>query len=54
MMKEICEKRVTNILDISGKKYAFDSTMIPLCLATFPWAEFSKKKGGVKAMFFMT
>ena len=49
MMKEACEKRTTNILDISGKKYAFDSTTIPLCLATFPWAKFRSKKGGVKA-----
>ena len=49
MMKEACEKRTTNILDISGKKYVFDSTMIPLCLATFPWAKFRNKKGGVKA-----
>ena len=49
MMKEACEKRATNILDIPGKKYAFDSTTIPLCLATFPWAKFRKKKGGVKA-----
>ena len=51
MMKEACEKRVTNILEIPGKKYAFDfdSTAIPLCLATFPWAKFRKKKGGIKA-----
>ena len=49
MMKEACEKRATNILDIPGKKYAFDSTTIPLCLATFPWAKFRRKKGGVKA-----
>ena len=49
MMKEACEKRVTNILDIPGRKYAFDSTTIPLCLTTFPWAKFRKKKGGVKA-----
>lgn len=49
MMKEACEKRITNILDIPGRKYAFDSTTIPLCLATFPWAKFRKKKGGVKA-----
>ena len=48
MMKEACEKRATNILDIPGKKFAFDSTTIPLCLATFPWAKFRKKKGGVK------
>jgi hypothetical protein len=33
--KEACEKRTTNILDIPGRKYAFDSTTIPLCLATF-------------------
>ena len=49
MMKEACEKRETNILNIPGKKYAFDSTTIPLCLATFPWAKFRRKKGGVKA-----
>jgi len=29
MMKEACEKRTTNILNIPGKKYAFDSTTIP-------------------------
>ena len=49
IMKEASEKRATNILDIPGKKYAFDSTTIPLCLATFPWAKFRRKKGGVKA-----
>ena len=49
MMKEACDKRITNILDILGKKYAFDSTTIPLCLATFPWAKFRRKKGGIKA-----
>jgi hypothetical protein len=49
MMKEACEKRATNILDIPGKKYAFDSTTIPLCLATFPLAKFRRKKGGIKA-----
>jgi adenine/guanine phosphoribosyltransferase-like PRPP-binding protein len=47
MMKEACEKRATNILDIPGRKYAFDSTTIPLCLATFPWAKFRKRKAGV-------
>ena len=49
IMKEACEKRATNILEIPGNKYAFDSTTIPLCLATFPWAKFRRKKGGVKA-----
>ena len=36
MMKEACEKRATNILAISERKYAFDSTTIPFCWATFP------------------
>ena len=36
IMKEACEKRVTNILEIPENKYAFNSTTIPLCLATFP------------------
>lgn len=49
IMKEACEKRTTNILEIPGNKYAFDSTTIPLCLDTFPWAKFLRKKGGVKA-----
>ena len=49
IMKEACEKRATNILEILGKKYAFDSTTIPLCIATFPWAKYRRKKGGVKA-----
>lgn len=48
MMKEACEKRSTNPLDIPGKKYAFDSTTIPLCLSILPWAKFRSKKGGVK------
>ena len=49
IMREACEKRSINILEIPGKKYAFDSTTIPLCLATFPWAKFRRKKGGIKA-----
>lgn len=36
-------------MDIPGRKFAFGSTTIPLCLATFPWAKFRSKKGGVKA-----
>lgn len=44
IIKKVCEKRATNILDISGGKYAFDPTTIPLCLVTFPWAKFRKKK----------
>lgn len=48
-MKGACEKRATNILEILGNMYAFDSTTTPLCLATFPWAKSRRKKGNVKA-----
>lgn len=33
---------------IDGTVYALDSTTIDLCLSLFPWAEFRKKKGGLK------
>jgi hypothetical protein len=33
---------------VDGNVYAFDSTTIDLCLSVFWWAEFQKKKGGVK------
>ncbi|MGC9385267.1 MAG: IS4 family transposase, partial [Kosmotogaceae bacterium] len=36
------------IAAIDGTVYALDSTTIDLCLSLFPWAEFRKKKGGVK------
>lgn len=54
MMKEACEKRVANILDIPGRKYAFDSTTIPLFLATFPWERSARRKVKLRLMSFMT
>jgi len=33
---------------IKGQIYAFDSTVIDLCLSVFWWARFRKKKGGIK------
>jgi hypothetical protein len=33
---------------IKGQVYAFDSTVIDLCLSVFWWAKFRKKKGGIK------
>jgi len=33
---------------IDGTVYALDSTTIDLCLSMFLWAEFRKKKGGIK------
>lgn len=36
------------IAAIDGAVYALDSTTIDLCLSIFPWAEFRKRKGGIK------
>jgi len=30
------------------KLYSFDSTVVNLCLALFPWARFRRNKGGIK------
>ncbi|MDO5576885.1 MAG: IS4 family transposase [Fibrobacter sp.] len=49
MMDQARQKRVTDIFNLKGKIYAFDSTTIPLCLSVFWWAKFRRKKGGVKA-----
>jgi DNA segregation ATPase FtsK/SpoIIIE-like protein len=38
----------TTIFNLGGTVYAFDSTIIELCLAVFCWAKFRKKKGGIK------
>ena len=38
----------TDIFQLDGKVYAFDSTTIDLCLSVFEWTLFRKKKGGVK------
>jgi hypothetical protein len=42
------ERRKTDIFNLGGNVYAFDSTTIDLCLSVFWWAKFRKKKGGVK------
>ena len=34
--------------EIKGKIYAFDATTIDLCLSVFKWANFRKKKAGIK------
>lgn len=36
------------VLDIDSTVYALDSSTIDLCLSTFPWAKFRKKKAAVK------
>ena len=40
--------RAVEIFKLNGNVYAFDSTTIDLCLNTFEWALFRKKKGGIK------
>lgn len=36
------------IPDLDAVVYAFDSTTISLCLELFPWAEFRRRKAGIK------
>ncbi len=40
--------RIVDIFKLNGNVYAFDSTTVDLCLSTFEWALFRKKKGGIK------
>ena len=35
-------------VDLDGTVYAFDSTMIDLCLSLFPWAPYERSRGAVK------
>jgi len=42
------ECRIGRPFELQGKFYAFDSTTIELCLNLFQWANFRKKKGGIK------
>jgi hypothetical protein len=48
LVNEAGKKRHTNIFKLGGNAYAFDSTIIDLCLNVFWWAKFRKKKGGIK------
>lgn len=40
--------RIVDIFKLNGNIYAFDSTTVDLCLSTFEWALFRKRKGGIK------
>mgnify|MGYP002516858086 CR=1 FL=1 len=48
MMEEARRQRDTDIFNLGGNVYAFDSTTIKLCLSVFCWAKFRKRKGGIK------
>ena len=47
-MAEVRQCRATEILQLGGRVYAFDSSTIDLCLSVFGWSLFRKKKGGIK------
>ena len=38
-----------SLLHLDGDVYALDSTTIDLCLKLFPWAQFRRRKAGIKA-----
>ena len=48
LIAEARKKRATDIFQLGGNVYAFDSTTIDLCLSVFWWARFRKYKGGIK------
>ena len=48
MIDEARRKRQTEIFNLGGNVYAFDSTTIDLCLSVFEWAKFRRHKGGIK------
>lgn len=48
MIEQTRSKRKTEIFNLGGSVYAFDSTTIDLCLSVFDWAGFRKHKGGIK------
>lgn len=48
LVSEARKKRITNIFNLGGNVFAFDSTTVDLCLSVFWWAKFRKKKGGIK------
>ena len=48
LIAEARKKRATDIFQLGGNVYAFDSTTIDLCLSVFWWAKFRKHKGGIK------
>lgn len=48
LVSEARKKRITNIFNLGGNIFAFDSTTIDLCLSVFWSAKFRKRKGGIK------
>lgn len=51
LVDEAREKRATDIFNLDGNVYAFDSTTIDQCLSVFWRAKLRKKKGGIKGSY---
>ena len=48
MVQQARALKVTKIFNLRGNVYAFDSTIIELCLDVFCWAKYRHDKGGIK------
>ena len=48
LIEEAQRCRIVDTFKLNGNVYAFDSTTVDLCLSTFEWALFRKRKGGIK------
>lgn len=46
--QKICQLSEDFKLDLDGKVYAFDASVIDLCLNVFWWATYKKTKGAIK------
>jgi hypothetical protein len=43
-----CRADINFDIDVNGNVYAFDSTIVSLCLSVFWWAKYNRQKGGIK------
>jgi len=48
MVKLAQKARIDKEFDLYGKFYAFDSSIVRLCLTLFPWAKYRTEKRGIK------
>ena len=48
VVAEALQCRIVDIFNLNGNVYTFDFTTVDLCLSSFEWALFRKRKGGTK------
>lgn len=53
LVEQAQKKFKTNIFNLGGNVYAFNSTTIDLRLVVFWWTKFYEKKGGIKYIHYM-